>query len=330
MAPTASISPAPSALATAELEPLVLEVKEGLALINGTDGMLGMLVLACQDLGRLCATADVVGAMSVEALLGTDQAFLPELQALRPHPGQAVSAANMLRVLESSQIVASHREGDTRVQDAYSLRCAPQVTGAVRDTLAHARVVADRELAAAIDNPVVLEDGRVRSNGNFHGAPLAYVLDFLAIVAADLASISERRTDRLLDPARSHGLPPFLAEDAGVDSGLMLAQYAQASLVSQSKRLAVPASVDSVPTSAMQEDHVSMGWDAARKLRAALGHLTDVLAVELVAAARAIELRAPLRPAPATAAAIGALRQWVAGRDRTASSPPSSLWPVGS
>ena len=305
-----------SALAAAELEPLVLEVKEGLALINGTDGMLGMLVLACQDLGRLCTTADVVGAMSVEALLGTDQAFLPELQALRPHPGQAVSAANMLRVLESSQIVASHREGDTRVQDAYSLRCAPQVTGAVRDTLAHARVVADRELAAAIDNPVVLEDGRVRSNGNFHGAPLAYVLDFLAIVAADLASISERRTDRLLDPARSHGLPPFLAEDAGVDSGLMLAQYAQASLVSQSKRLAVPASVDSVPTSAMQEDHVSMGWDAARKLRATLGHLTDVLAVELVAAARAIELRAPLRPAPATAAVIGALRQWVPGPDR--------------
>jgi histidine ammonia-lyase len=301
------------ALAAAGVEPLTLEVKEGLALINGTDGMLGMLVLACHDLGRLCRVADVVGAMSVEALLGTDQAFLPELQALRPHPGQAVSAANMLRVLAASQVVASHREGDTRVQDAYSLRCAPQVTGAARDTLAHARTVAGRELASAIDNPVVLEDGRVRSNGNFHGAPLAYVLDFLAIVVADLASISERRTDRLLDPARSHGLPPFLAEDPGVDSGLMLAHYAQASLVSQSKRLAVPASVDSLPTSAMQEDHVSMGWDAGRKLRLALGHLTDVLAVELVAAARAIEMRAPLRPAPATAAAIGVLRQSVPG-----------------
>ncbi len=188
------------------------------------------------------------------------------------------------------------------------------MTGAARDTLAHARTVAGRELASAIDNPVVLEDGRVRSNGNFHGAPLAYVLDFLAIVVADLASISERRTDRLLDPARSHGLPPFLAEDPGVDSGLMIAHYAQASLVSQSKRLAVPASVDSLPTSAMQEDHVSMGWDAGRKLRAALGHLTDVLAVELVAAARAIEMRAPLRPAPATAAAIGVLRQSVPGR----------------
>ena len=295
---------------------MTLEVKEGLALINGTDGMLGMLVLACQDLGRLCRVADVVGSMSVEALLGTDQAFLPELQALRPHPGQAVSASNMLRVLAGSQVVASHREGDTRVQDAYSLRCAPQVTGAARDTLAHARTVAGRELASAIDNPVVLEDGRVRSNGNFHGAPLAYVLDFLAIVVADLASISERRTDRLLDPARSHGLPPFLAEDPGVDSGLMIAHYAQAALVSQSKRLAVPASVDSLPTSAMQEDHVSMGWDAGRKLRIALGHLTDVLSVELVAAARAIEMRAPLLPASATAAAIRVLRQSVPGRPR--------------
>ena len=291
----------------------MLEVKEGLALINGTDGMLGMLLLACEDLARLCTVADVVAAMSVEALLGTDQVFLPELQALRPHPGQAASAANMLRVLAGSQIVASHRDGDTRVQDAYSLRCAPQVTGAVRDTLAHSQVVAERELASAIDNPVVLEDGRVSSNGNFHGAPLGYVLDFLAIAAADLSSISERRTDRLLDPARSHGLPAFLAADPGVDSGLMLAHYTQASLVSQSKRLAVPASVDSLPTSAMQEDHVSMGWDAGRKLRLALRHLSSVLAVELVAAARAIELRAPLRPSPATAAAVASLREVVPG-----------------
>ncbi len=306
-------APGADALASAGITPVQLEVKEGLALINGTDGMLAMLLLACEDLAGLCTVADVVAAMSVEALLGTDQVFLPELQALRPHPGQAASAANMLRVLAGSDIVASHRDGDTRVQDAYSLRCAPQVTGAVRDTLAHAETVADRELASAIDNPVVLEDGRVRSNGNFHGAPLAYVLDFLAIAVADLASISERRTDRLLDPARSHGLPAFLAEDPGVDSGLMLAQYTQASLVSQSKRLAVPASVDSIPTSAMQEDHVSMGWDAGRKLRLALRHLSSVLAVELVAAARGLELRAPLRPAPATSAAVASLRQVVPG-----------------
>jgi histidine ammonia-lyase len=305
--------PGATALAAAGLAPLALDVKEGLAFINGTDGMLGMLVLACHDLGRLCTAADIVASMSVEALLGTDQAYLPELQALRPHPGQAASATNMRRVLDGSEIVASHREGDTRVQDAYSLRCAPQVTGAGRDTLAHARLVGERELASAIDNPVVLEDGRVRSNGNFHGAPLAYVLDFLAVVVADLASIAERRTDRLLDPARSHGLPPFLAADPGVDSGLMLAHYSQASLVSQCKRLAVPASVDSLPTSAMQEDHVSMGWDAGRKLRVALGHLTDVLAVELVAAGRALELRAPLAPAPATAAALAVLRRSVPG-----------------
>ncbi len=258
--------------------------------------------------------SDVVAAMSVEALLGTDQVFLPELHLpLRPHPGQAASAANMLAVLAGSQIVASHRDGDARVQDAYSLRCAPQVTGAVRDTLAHATLVADRELSACIDNPVVLADGRVSSNGNFHGAPLGYVLDFLAIAVADLASISERRTDRLLDPARSHGLPAFLAEDPGVDSGLMIAQYAQAAMVSECKRLATPASVDSIPSSAMQEDHVSMGWGAGRKLRTSLANLARVLAVELTAAARALDLRAPLRPSAGTAAAVRALRAEVAG-----------------
>jgi histidine ammonia-lyase len=206
----------------------------------------------------------------------------------------------MFRVLADSPIVASHSEGDTRVQDAYSLRCAPQVAGAARDAVGYAATVAERELAAAIDNPVVLPDGKVTSNGNFHGAPVAYVLDFLAIVTADVASIAERRTDRLLDPARSHGLPPFLADDPGVDSGLMIAQYTQAGLVSENKRLAAPASVDSIPSSAMQEDHVSMGWHAARKLRTAVGNLRRVLAIELVAAARGIELRAPLRPGPAT------------------------------
>ena len=194
------------------------------------------------------------------------------------------------------------------MQDAYSLRCAPQVAGAARDTLAHAATVAARELASAIDNPVVTADGRVESNGNFHGAPVGYVLDFLAIAAADLASMSERRTDRFLDVARNHGLPPFLAEDPGVDSGYMIAQYTQAAIVSELKRLAVPASVDSIPSSAMQEDHVSMGWSAARKLRRSLDGLTRVLAIELLTAARGIDLRAPLQPAPATGAVLSALR----------------------
>ena len=260
--------PAAEALATAGIEPVTLREKEGLALINGTDGMLGMLVLACHDLEMLLRTADITAAMSVEALLGTDAVFAADLQALRPHPGQAASAANLRALLAGSGVVASHRHpGCTRVQDAYSLRCSPQVHGAVRDTVAHAVTVAERELAAAVDNPVVLPDGRVESNGNFHGAPVAYVLDFLAIAVADLAGISERRTDRHLDVARSHGLPAFLADDAGVDSGYMIAQYTQAALVSELKRLAVPASVDSIPSSAMQEDHVSMGWSAARKLR---------------------------------------------------------------
>jgi histidine ammonia-lyase len=308
--------PGAVALEHAGIAPVRLEAKEGLALINGTDGMLGMLVLACADLTALCTAADIIAAMSVEALLGTDQVFLPELHLpLRPHPGQALSAGNMLRVLAGSQIVASHRDGDTRVQDAYSLRCAPQVTGAVRDTLAHAETVASRELAAAIDNPVVLSDGRVSSNGNFHGAPVGYVLDFLAIAVADLGSMAERRTDRLLDPARSAGLPPFLADDPGVDSGLMIAQYTQAGMVAENKRLASPASVDSIPSSAMQEDHVSMGWGAARKLRSALANLRRILAIELVTAARGIDLRAPLQPSPATAAAVAELRTSVPGPD---------------
>jgi histidine ammonia-lyase len=306
--------PVPDLLAASGIEPTVLAEKEGLALVNGTDGMLGQLLFAVADLRDLLTVADITAAMSVEALLGTDQVFRPDLHGpLRPHPGQAVSADTMLRVLAHSPIVASHREGDTRVQDAYSLRCAPQVAGAARDAVEYAATVANRELAATIDNPVVLPDGTVTSNGNFHGAPVAYVLDFLAIVTADVASIAERRTDRLLDRARSHGLPPFLADDPGVDSGLMIAQYTQAGLVSENKRLAVPASVDSIPSSAMQEDHVSMGWHAARKLRTAVGNLRRVLAIELVAAARGLDLRAPLRPGPATSSALAALRERVAG-----------------
>ncbi|WP_329004239.1 histidine ammonia-lyase [Kribbella sp. NBC_00709] len=296
------------------LTPVVLAEKEGLALINGTDGMLGMLVLALADLDRLFKTADLAAAMSVEAQLATDRVFAEDLQALRPHPGQAAAAANLRTILKDSAIVASHRGPDcNRVQDAYSLRCSPQVHGAARDTAAHAASVAGRELAAAIDNPVVLPDGRVESNGNFHGAPIGYVLDFLAIAVADLASISERRTDRFLDVARNHGLNAFLADDPGVDSGHMIAQYTQAAIVSELKRLAVPASVDSIPSSAMQEDHVSMGWSAARKLRKAVDGLQRVLAIEILTAARALDLRAPLTPAPATAAVVAALREYVDG-----------------
>jgi histidine ammonia-lyase len=296
------------------IEPVALAEKEGLALINGTDGMLGMLVMAIADLTKLLDVADLTAAMSVEALLGTDRVFSDDLQRLRPHPGQAVSAARIKRLLEGSAIVESHRGPDcNRVQDAYSLRCAPQVHGAARDTVSYVETVADRELAAAIDNPVVLPDGRVESNGNFHGAPIAYPLDFLAIPVADVASMAERRTDRMLDATRSHGLPPFLADDPGVDSGHMIAQYTQAAIVSELKRLAVPASVDSIPSSAMQEDHVSMGWSAARKLRTAIDGLTTVLAIELLTAARALDMRAPLTPAPATARVVAALRERVAG-----------------
>ena len=306
--------PVPELLAAAKIKPIELREKEGLALINGTDGMLGMLVLALHDLNKLCDQVDVVAAMSVEAQMGTDQVFRPELhEPLRPHPGQAKSAANMFAALAGSEVVASHREGDDRVQDAYSLRCAPQVAGAVRDTITHATLVATRELAATVDNPVVLESGEVTSNGNFHGAPVGYVLDFLAIAATDLSSISERRTDRMLDRYRSNGLTPFLAGDAGVDSGLMIAQYTQAGLVSENKRLSVPASVDSIPSSAMQEDHVSMGWHAGRKLRKVVDNLRRVVAIELVTAARALDMRAPLKPAPITGALLAKLRKEVPG-----------------
>ncbi|MBB0231563.1 histidine ammonia-lyase [Streptomyces calidiresistens] len=327
--PDGRIRPAAELLAEHDLTPLELHEKEGLALLNGTDGMLGMLLMACADLETLHTAADITAALTLEALMGTDRVLDPALHALRPHPGQAASAAVMRRVLAGSELLGHHQDEEPRVQDAYSVRCAPQVSGAGRDTLAHARLVAERELAAAVDNPVVLFDvldepdaarvdnpdragmGRVESNGNFHGAPVGYVLDFLAISVADLASIAERRTDRLLDRRRSHGLPAFLADDPGVDSGLMIAQYTQAGLVSELKRLAVPASVDSIPSSAMQEDHVSMGWSAARKLRTAVDGLARVIGVELCAATRALELRETaegLRPGPAARAAVAALR----------------------
>jgi histidine ammonia-lyase len=310
--PDGEVRPAAELLARAGIERVELREKEGLALLNGTDGMLGMLLMAGADLAALFTAADVTAALTLEALLGTDRVLAPELHAIRPHPGQAASAENMRRILAGSGLTGHHQDEAPRVQDAYSIRCAPQVAGAGRDTLAHAMLVADRELASAVDNPVVLADGRVESNGNFHGAPVAYVLDFLAVAVADLGSIAERRTDRLLDKNRSHGLPPFLADDPGVDSGLMIAQYTQAALVSENKRLAVPASVDSIPSSAMQEDHVSMGWSAARKLRTAIDNLTRVIAIELVAATRALEMReqasAVLRAAPASRAVIDAVR----------------------
>ena len=295
---------ADAALAAAGLAPVELAEKEGLALLNGTDGMLGQLIMAIEDGTRLLALADVSASLSVQALRGTDRVFIDELQALRPHVGQRRSAANLMALLADSEIVNSHIGDTTQVQDAYSLRCAPQVHGAARDTFTHATAIADIELASAIDNPSVLPDGTLSSNGNFHGAPVGYVLDFLAIAVADVASMAERRTDRLLDVHRNFGLPPFLAHQAGVDSGLMIAQYTQAAMVSEMKRLASPASVDSIPSSAMQEDHVSMGWHAARKLRRALEAFADVIAIEFVAASRAMALRAPLRASPATAPVI--------------------------
>jgi len=296
------------ALATAGLRQLALQVKDGLALLNATEGMLGMLVLAIADLEHLADTADLACALSVEALLATDRPFAEHLQRLRPHPGQATSAANLRRWLEASPILASHRDSRHAVQDAYSLRCAPQVHGAARDLMAWAATVRDIELRASIDNPVVLPDGSIESCGNFHGEPLAFALDALALAAAELGAISERRTDRMLDRSRSHGLSPFLAEEAGVESGFMLAQYTAASLVAENRRLAVPASTDSIPTSGMQEDHVSMGWSAGRKLRTAIGNLERILAIEVLVAAAGVDARRPLRPGVRTGEAIRRLR----------------------
>jgi histidine ammonia-lyase len=299
---------AAEALRTAGLTPLDLAAKEGLALINGTDGMLGMLLLALDDCRHLFAMADVTAALAIEAMLGSERPFLPELHAIRPHPGQAASAANIRRLLQHSAIMDSHRDDLAHaVQDAYSMRCAPQVAGAARDTLDFASQVADRELVSVVDNPVVLPDGRVESTGNFHGEPLAFAADFLAIAAAEVGSIAERRVDRLLDVTRSRDLPPFLSPDAGVNSGLMIAQYTAAGIVAENRRLAVPASADSLPTSGMQEDHVSMGWAATKKLRTVLDNLTSLLAVELISAVRGLQLRAPLTPSPAGRLAIAAV-----------------------
>lgn len=305
--------PAAGALAAEGLEPIVLAEKEGLAVTNGTDAILGMLCLAIHDADRLVDQADRITAITIEALLATPAPFDAALQEIRPHPGQAVSAANIREMLAGSPIVASHATDDPRVQDAYSVRCTAAVNGAVRDTLDHTRRVAGWELESAIDNPVVLADGRVESCGNFHGAPLGFAADFLAIAVAEVGAISERRMDRILDRTRSHGLPPFLADEVGVDSGLMIGHYTAAAMASENKRLAAPASVDSLPTSGMQEDHVSMAWLAVRKLRKVIDNVRRILAVEYVIAARGVDLRAPLRPADGTRAMIDALRDRVPG-----------------
>jgi histidine ammonia-lyase len=307
------VRPASDALAEAGLEPLQLEAKEGLSLLNGTEGMSAMLCLAIERADRLAAVADLAAALTVEALMGSARPFRPEIHALRPHPGQVASAARIARLLAGSGIGSSHADDfDHAVQDAYSLRCAPQVHGAVADTLDHARRVVTTEMSAVVDNPLVFPDsGEVISGGNFHGQPLAFAADFLAIAVTELGSISERRTDRMLDPERSAGLPAFLSPEPGLHSGYMLAQYTAAALVAENRVLSHPASVESIPTSGSQEDHVSMGWGAARKAGEVLDNTTWVLAVELLCAAEGISGRAPLRPAPLTAAVVDVIRSRV-------------------
>ena len=309
LAPEGGTEPAPAAMARAGLSPLMLEAKEGLALVNGTQGMLAIGILATERAASLARTADVVAAMTIEASLGTDRPFDERLQALRPHPGQAASAANLRRLLSSSPVLASHRESAHLVQDAYSLRCAPQVHGATRDALAYASGVLAIEMNSVSDNPIVLPDGgEVMSGGNFHGQPVAVALDTVATALVSLASISERRLYRLLDEHQSNGLPPFLVHGAGLNSGFMLVQYTAASLVSECKSLAHPASVDSIPSSAGQEDHVSMGMISARHAREVVSNAETVIALEALAAAQALDLRAPLEPGPATREVHEAIR----------------------
>jgi histidine ammonia-lyase len=283
--------PAAEVLAEHGLEPLTLAPKEGLSLVNGTEPMQALLAFSVHDADMLVQAADIACALSVEALLGTDRPYDERVQVIRPHPGQLVSAANLRALLAGSPLLASHRHSRHAVQDAYCLRCAPQVHGAVRDVLGYARQVITIELGAIVDNPVIVPDGEVMTTGNFHGEPLAFAADMLAMALSELASISERRVDRMLDPAFSRGLPPFLAPAAGTNSGFMLAQYTAASLVSENKVLAHPASVDTIPTSGKQEDHVSMGWTAVRKLREVIGNVRACLAVEICCAAQGIDLR---------------------------------------
>ncbi len=302
--------PAGEVLAEHQITPLVLAPKEGLSLVNGTEPMQALLAFSIRDAELLVQAADIACALSIEALLGTDRPYDERVQVIRPHPGQLDSAANLRALLAGSGLMASHRHSRHAVQDAYCLRCAPQVHGAVRDVLSFARGILETELGAVVDNPVIVPDGEVMTTGNFHGEPLAFAGDMLAMAISELASISERRVDRMLDPAFSRGLPPFLAPDAGTNSGFMLAQYTAASLVSENKVLAHPSSVDTIPTSGKQEDHVSMGWTSVRKLREVVTNVRTCLAVEILCATQGIGLRAsiaePSGPMSAVHAAVRA------------------------
>ena len=303
------------ALARAGLAPVRLQAKEGLALLNGTHFMTGLGTLAALDAERLVRLADVTGAMSLEALMGTNAAFDTRIHELRPHGGQAASARNLRALTADSAIIASHHDC-TRVQDAYSLRCMPQVHGSAREALGFARGMLERELGSVTDNPLVFAaDREVLSGGNFHGEPLGLALDTLAIGLAQLGGIAERRIDRLVNPLVSEGLPAFLSPAGGLNSGYMIAQYVAAALASELKTLAHPASVDSIPTSALQEDYNSMGAGSALKLRRAVANVQRILAIELLLAAQALDFRAPLAPGRGSAAARAALRARVPALD---------------
>src|SRR5918994_4269003 len=308
------------ALRRAGLAPLELQAKEGLALLNGPQLMAAIGALAHHEGMRLAITADLIGAMSLEAMLGTGAAFDAKLIRARPHPGQVASARHLHELLRNSEIWASHRaDTEHRVQDAYSLRCMPQVHGAARDALAELQRVLAVELNAATDNPLVFPTGEVISGGNFHGEPLAMALDYATIAVAELASISERRSARLVDPHLNGGLPAFLTEQPGMESGLMIAHYTAAALVNELQSLAHPSSVDTIPTSANQEDHVSMGGTAALQLAAAVDLAEQVLAIEALCAAQGLDFRAPMRPGSGVAAAHAAIRARLPHRSSDAS-----------
>ena len=292
------------ALRRAGLEPLTLAAKEGLSLLNGTQAMTAVGALAVARAIRVAKLSDLAGAMSLEALMGTPAAFDPRIQEARPHVGQIAAAAHLMRLLEGSEIREAHREGDTRVQDAYCLRCMPQVHGAVRDVLTHVRGVLEIEAGSATDNPLVFPEegeqhGAVISGGNFHGAPLSYAFDYAAIAVTDLASITERRIDRLLNPDINEGLPAFLSPDAGLSSGFMIAQIVAAALINECQVLSHPSSTGSIPTDGGKEDHVSMGMTGALKLRQIVEHAERIVAIELMCAAQAVEFRRPLKSSPA-------------------------------
>ena len=286
---------APEALRLCNLKPLKLRAKEGLALINGTQAMSAVGTLALLEAESLCNLADSIGACSLEGLLGSDTPLDPRIQEIRSHPGQKTSAQHIKNLLLSSEIRESHRNCQ-KVQDAYSLRCMPQVHGAVRDTLTFVRQVLEREINSATDNPLVFGEDEILSGGNFHGQPVAFALDYLAIAVSELANISERRIERLLNPSLSSGLPAFLAPNPGLNSGFMMLQVTASALVNENKILSHPASTDSIPTSANQEDHVSMGMTAANKAKIILENVSQVLAIELLCAAQALDLRRPLLP----------------------------------